>query len=146
MAKATAAEAAITRQKIIDAMLSITLEKGFEYVTLGSLAKEVGISRSGVSGHFPKRDDLILAIQPEIAKMLREQLCFDSPELFLESWKGSLESSEEFRALVRAIGPIIPVDKGFEGMKRLINGDETEVLNSIYVALGYALVHLSKEH
>lgn len=56
MAKSTQDQAAVTRHKIIDVAFKISVEKGFEFVTLGELAKAVSITRSGGNCHFKKQE------------------------------------------------------------------------------------------
>ena len=47
-----------TRQKLIDAYLSLGEENGFDTVSLGSLSKEVGITKSTIFSHFSGSGDL----------------------------------------------------------------------------------------
>jgi len=145
MAKATAEEAALTRQKIIDTALSVTISEGFEKVTLGRLAKEIGMSRSGINTHFPHRRDIAEAVEPYLAKILFELLDFSSRQAFSKSWRIAVQSSAEFRASIAALGPITPPHTGFKGLVKLIDDPDKEaVAETIYNCLGYAVVYLSE--
>ncbi|MGX8685839.1 MAG: TetR/AcrR family transcriptional regulator, partial [Spirochaetales bacterium] len=41
-----------TRQKLIDSYLALGEEYGFDTVSLGTLSKEVGITKSTIFSHF----------------------------------------------------------------------------------------------
>ena len=47
-----------TRQKLIEAYLALGEENGFDTVSLGTLSKEVGITKSTVFSHFSGSEDL----------------------------------------------------------------------------------------
>ena len=143
MAKATAQEAALTRQKIIDTALLITLEQGFDKVTLGNIAKAIPMSRSGINTHFAKKDDIARELEPILTKILYQTLDFNSCEAFYHSWVKALHNSSEFRSSISVLGPIIPPDKGFTGLMALIQGEDKQMIEAtIYRAIGYAVVNL----
>lgn len=142
MAKATQAEAAITRQKIVDAAMHITLTKGFEHVTIGNLGKIVGISRSGVNCHFKKKEDLIKVLEPRLSRILRDPLDFSSIEAFEASWKDALETNKNFAAAVKSCGPVIPSQKGMDSIASRIDADTNAAMESVYKCIGYAVYHL----
>lgn len=141
MAKSTQAEATITRQKILDAALDITLNKGFKFVTLGNLAKEVGITRSGINGHFKKKEDLIEIIIPILSKILEDPLDFSSTDAFYASWISALNSNKNFSAAVHACGPVIPPQKGMNGLIRKIDADYDDAMNCVFKCIGYAVYY-----
>ncbi|WP_411993561.1 TetR family transcriptional regulator [Agarivorans sp. DSG3-1] len=143
MAKSTQAEAAVTRQKIIDAAYHITIDKGFEHVTLGVLAKAVGITRSGINCHFKKKEDLVNVLEPIFSKMLTAPLDFSSTDAFYDSWKTALRCDHEFKAAVKACGPIIPPRKGIDGLINKLHGPRQEVEDSVLKCIGYATYTLS---
>ncbi len=47
-----------TRQKLIDSYLELGDKNGFDTVSLGSLSKEVGITKSTIFSHFSSSEDL----------------------------------------------------------------------------------------
>lgn len=47
-----------TRQKLIDSYLALGEEYGFDTVSLGTLSKEVGITKSTIFSHFAGSEDL----------------------------------------------------------------------------------------
>jgi len=51
-----------TRQRILDQAYEQASQLGLEGLTLGKLAEELGMSKSGVFAHFRSREDLQLAV------------------------------------------------------------------------------------
>src|SRR5438045_3113944 len=50
-----------TRAVILDAALAQASASGFESLTIGSLAEQTGLSKSGLFAHFGSREDLQIA-------------------------------------------------------------------------------------
>ena len=58
-----------TRVAILDAALALASAGGFESLTIGSLAEQVGLSKSGLFAHFGSREELqIAAIEAAAAR------------------------------------------------------------------------------
>jgi AcrR family transcriptional regulator len=51
-----------TREKILHAAMHMVRESGFDSLTIGETAKQVGMSKSGVFAHFASRDELLLKV------------------------------------------------------------------------------------
>jgi len=51
-----------TRATILDRALEVASEKGLEGLSIGSLAKDVGMSKSGLFGHFDSKENLQLQV------------------------------------------------------------------------------------
>jgi AcrR family transcriptional regulator len=51
-----------TREKILHAAMHMVRESGFDSLTIGETAKQVGMSKSGVFAHFESRDELLLNV------------------------------------------------------------------------------------
>ena len=51
-----------TREKILHAAMHMVRESGFDSLTIGEAAKQVGMSKSGVFAHFESRDELLLKV------------------------------------------------------------------------------------
>lgn len=51
-----------TREKILHAAMHMVRESGFENLSIGETAKQVGMSKSGVFAHFESRDELLLKV------------------------------------------------------------------------------------
>ncbi len=63
-----------TRQKIVDRALRIAAVKGLGAVSIGSLAKELKMSKSGLFIHFGSKEKLELAILEETRQIFAEQI------------------------------------------------------------------------
>jgi len=59
-----------TRVEILDVALAQASERGFESLTIGSLAERVGISKSGLFAHFGSREELQIAAIEAAARAL----------------------------------------------------------------------------
>ncbi|MCP1374672.1 TetR/AcrR family transcriptional regulator [Dyella lutea] len=62
MTAATTPKRALTRELILDHAYELARRDGLEGLTIGSLAADVGMSKSGVFAHFGSREDLLLAV------------------------------------------------------------------------------------
>ena len=51
-----------TRHAILDTALGLATELGLEGLTVGTLAKQVGMSKSGLYAHFTSKEDLQCAV------------------------------------------------------------------------------------
>lgn len=51
-----------TREKILSAAMHMARENGFDSLTIGETARQVGMSKSGVFAHFDSRDELLLNV------------------------------------------------------------------------------------
>ena len=51
-----------TREKILHVAMHMVRESGFDSLTIGETAKQVGMSKSGVFAHFESRDELLLNV------------------------------------------------------------------------------------
>src|SRR5215212_4407502 len=60
-AKARRAHGARTRQAILEAAVDIASEEGLEGLTIGRLAAELSMSKSGLFAHFGSKEELQLA-------------------------------------------------------------------------------------
>ncbi|MCD9026967.1 TetR/AcrR family transcriptional regulator [Luteimonas sp. BDR2-5] len=58
----SASKGATTREAILDRAYALACVHGLEGLTIGSLAGQVGMSKSGVFAHFGSREDLQLAV------------------------------------------------------------------------------------
>ena len=51
-----------TRQAVLDRALAMATEGGLEALTIGVLAKELGLSKSGLFAHFESKENLQTAV------------------------------------------------------------------------------------
>jgi AcrR family transcriptional regulator len=60
--KATATKGERTREAILDAALKLVSKGGLDGLTIGTLADDTGMSKSGLFAHFGSREELLLAV------------------------------------------------------------------------------------
>lgn len=60
-----ASKGELTRSRIVDGALSIARASGLEKVTIGGLAEQLTMSKSGIFAHFGSKEDLQLAVLEE---------------------------------------------------------------------------------
>ena len=67
-------KAQLTRQRILDAALSVFARKGFHDTRIDDIADEAESSKGGVYFHFPGKEQLFLALIDEFARLLETRL------------------------------------------------------------------------
>ena len=70
----TAAQALQTRHLIVSAGVDIASTQGLDAITLGRLAEELSMSKSGVIGHFGSKLDLQLGVVAEAVRIYRREV------------------------------------------------------------------------
>lgn len=55
-----------TKQKICQVAMTLFEERGFKQVSLREIAKEAGTTIGNMTYHFPKKEDLVIAIQQNL--------------------------------------------------------------------------------
>lgn len=63
-----------TRQAVLDRALAMATERGLEALTIGDLAKELGLSKSGLFAHFESKENLQAAVLETAAERFRATL------------------------------------------------------------------------
>jgi AcrR family transcriptional regulator len=66
------AKGAQTRDRILDQALQLASTDGLEGVTIGRLAQDVGLSKSGLFAHFRSKEELQLAVLATAAEKFTE--------------------------------------------------------------------------
>ncbi|PWI32358.1 transcriptional regulator [Vibrio albus] len=131
MPKRSKEDTEITIQHIMDAVAEQLLSLGYDKMSYTTLSKQTGISRTGISHHFPKKTDFILALDERIHEMFigHLDLC-DSLKTFSESWLLALNKPEFISILKLLFLHIVTTNnanefarKGVERLYRLI-GDK----------------------
>ena len=103
MPKRSKEDTEITIQKIMDAVVDQLLRLGYDKMSYTTLSQQTGVSRTGISHHFPKKTDFTAALDGRIFKMFVEHVEFDNGlEAFSSSWVKALDN-EEFRAILRLL-------------------------------------------
>ncbi|MFF3221371.1 TetR/AcrR family transcriptional regulator [Nocardia suismassiliense] len=63
-----------TRDRILDALESLLLEKGMSHVTLESVATKAGVSKGGLLYHFKSKDALLAGLVRRLTERANQQL------------------------------------------------------------------------
>ncbi len=83
MPKRSKEDTEITIQTIMDAVVDQILTLGYDKMSYTTLSKQTGISRTGISHHFPKKQDFAKALDGRIFRLFVEKLDLDN------GWMGS---------------------------------------------------------
>ncbi|WP_068718503.1 TetR family transcriptional regulator [Vibrio tritonius] len=103
MPKRSKEDTEVTIQKIMDAVVDQLIRLGYDKMSYTTLSQQTGISRTGISHHFPKKTDFASALDNRIFKMMVTHLEFNQGiEVFSESWSSALKNSE-FLAILRLL-------------------------------------------
>ncbi|UUM32130.1 TetR family transcriptional regulator [Vibrio japonicus] len=103
MPKRSKEDTEITIQKIMDAVVDQLLRLGYDKMSYTTISQQTGVSRTGISHHFPKKTDFTAALDGRIFKMFVEHVDFDNGlSAFSDSWIAALDN-EEFRAILRLL-------------------------------------------
>jgi AcrR family transcriptional regulator len=68
------AQKALTRERLVNAAMALFATKGIVNTTTADVAKAVRMSHGVVFLHFPKRDDLVIAVIDEFGRRLSVEL------------------------------------------------------------------------
>ncbi len=86
-----------TRDRILDAGLNLLSTSGFAGVTIGLLASQVGMSKSGLFAHFKSKDDIDIALLEQMFEVaqtnvvvpaMRAQQGLSRLTALVENWFG----------------------------------------------------------
>ncbi|GLR76092.1 MULTISPECIES: TetR/AcrR family transcriptional regulator [Aliivibrio] len=103
MPKRSKEDTEITIQKIMDAVIDQLLRLGYDKMSYTTLSQQTGVSRTGISHHFPKKTDFTAALDGRIFRLFAERLEMQGDkQAFIDSWIASLED-EQFRAILRLL-------------------------------------------
>src|SRR5688572_33295730 len=72
--KSTTAKGEETRAQILAAAVDQASARGFESLTIGTLAEKAGLSKSGLFAHFGSRLELQIAAVDEAARQFAERV------------------------------------------------------------------------
>ncbi|MGR5067717.1 MULTISPECIES: TetR/AcrR family transcriptional regulator [Vibrio] len=153
MPKRSKEDTEITIQKIMDAVVDQLLRLGYDKMSYTTLSQQTGVSRTGISHHFPKKTDFTAALDGRIFKMFVDHLEFDKGlEVFSQSWIKALDDSE-FLAILRLLfHHIVTSENAHEfaanGIDRLYKMAESQFgdgsAREIEWLLGRSLIQMSK--
>ncbi|GLS89870.1 hypothetical protein GCM10007916_09370 [Psychromonas marina] len=106
MAKSTQQQALLTEQRIHQAIIDIFMDKGWEAISYGSIAKHTGLSRGGVQRIVPSKGAMMGAFQGQVTEYLYQNLDFSDDASLTSSWTEALENAQFRNCLKFFIGSI----------------------------------------
>ncbi|MFD2177662.1 TetR family transcriptional regulator [Veronia pacifica] len=93
-----------TIRTILDAAVDQLIVHGYDKMSYTTLSEQTGISRTGISHHFPKKTDFISKLDDRLISILLDKLDLEGDQTsFSDSWKSALASDEKFAAVLRLI-------------------------------------------
>ncbi|MCP4323641.1 MAG: TetR/AcrR family transcriptional regulator [Psychromonas sp.] len=140
MAKSTQKQALVTENRIHQAIVDIFMEKGWEAISYGSIAKHTGLSRGGVQRIVPNKDAMMGAFQGHVSEFVSEQLDFSNEITLTESWMDALDNLQ-FRNCLKFFISAISSDspskalakKGFENFSDKVSEEKMQSLIGLSV-------------
>jgi len=144
MPRVSQQQAKQTKQRILDASLDIVLNDGVTALTFTNIADKAQVGRSNINNHFKKKNDLLTELRPQLAQIIIQSLDFRSTEHFYNSWVDAIQTKQQFCRAIDTAESFFDNESGIDGLKKLFPVDELNVENTIYMAIGYALVNLPK--
>ncbi|QXO15494.1 MULTISPECIES: TetR family transcriptional regulator [Vibrio] len=124
MPKRSKEDTEITIQTIMDAVVEQLLTLGYDKMSYTTLSQQTGVSRTGISHHFPKKTDFASALDGRMFSLFVEHLDFDNgQESFVSSWMKALDNSE-FVAILRLVFQHVVIAEraqefAYNGLERL---------------------------
>lgn len=100
MAKRSRVQTEQTINQIMDEALKQILTIGFETMSYTTLSEATGISRTGISHHFPRKSDFLVRLDGRIGHLFVAALDFSSQENLEASWMQAMQE-EHFRAVLK---------------------------------------------
>ncbi|GAL28057.1 TetR/AcrR family transcriptional regulator [Vibrio maritimus] len=153
MPKRSKEDTEITIQKIMEAVVDQIIRLGYDKMSYTTLSQQTGISRTGISHHFPKKTDFTAALDGRIFKMFVEHLEFEKGiDGFTGSWIESLKNDEFLAILKLLFHHIVTSENSHEfaskGIDRLYKLVETQYGEGsdkeLEWLIGRSLIQLSK--
>lgn len=145
-----------TRALILDAALRIVSREGLEGLTIGDLAKSVGMSKSGLFAHFGGKDQLQLSVLELVRDLFVDTVmrpAFKAPrglprvEALFENWLHHLNDSENLPAGQILIAASIELDDRPGALRDFVQKVQKDLIANIEKAARLAVEekHLRSE-
>lgn len=102
MPKRSKEETEITIRRIMDAVIDQLVRLGYDKMSYTTLSQQTGVSRTGISHHFPKKTDFVLALDDKIFSLFIGHLELEQGiDAFTQSWLSALQKTPEFTSILR---------------------------------------------
>lgn len=153
MAKRSKVDTCRTIQLILDTSCHQLLTVGYQNMSYTTLSQATQISRTGISHHFPKKTDFLIALEGRFLKLLVDRLIINEGHEALErSWKKALLNSE-FSAILKLIFHHSVIRTENSRFSQRMMNNLSEVISShlgpqaekqVEHLLGVSLVHIAR--
>jgi AcrR family transcriptional regulator len=133
------------REQLLDAAKRVVEEHGFHRVSIEAVAREAGITRPIVYGHFQDLAGLLEALiareseraLSQLARVLPTDLFGDPRETLLAALRGYLEAVREDPGTWRLV--LMPQEGAPQALHEAINAGRTAVIAQLATAMGPGL-------
>ncbi len=132
MAKNTKEGALKTEALVFQTITDLFMTQGWDAITYGSIAKQTGLSRSGVQRIVPSKEAMTKVFQSQIFSYISAQLDSKSDETLKKSWMAALKD-KKFVHCVRYVMNAVHTD--FEGKEKVI-----VILNGLFESYGEEII------
>ncbi|MBM7070507.1 TetR family transcriptional regulator [Shewanella sp. 202IG2-18] len=152
MAKRSKSQTEVTINQIMDEAFKQILSIGFEAMSYTTLSEATGISRTGISHHFPKKTDFLVKLDERIGELFVQSMNFSSVSALKESWAATL-AKPRYKAVMRLFFSLCGYNDNRLAHFRAVENLESNALNSlgeegkntVHQLIGEASVQLLKE-
>ncbi|ARD23672.1 MULTISPECIES: TetR family transcriptional regulator [Shewanella] len=120
MAKRSRIDTEITIKLILDEAFEQILTIGFENMSYTSLSNATGISRTGISHHFPRKADFLSCLDSRISARFCEGLDFSSVQLLESSWRHFI-SQDHAKAVLKLFFSLCASNQQIQGRFNTVN-------------------------
>ncbi len=137
-----------TRLVILKTALRVASIQGIEGLTIGELAKKVGMSKSGLFAHFKNRDDLQLEVLKLAAQEFVEKVMkpsFEKPrgeariKAMFKNWIAHVDGSEEVAGGIVLISASIELDDRPGKLRDFVSRAQKDLIQNIEKAARIAI-------
>lgn len=91
-----------TIQTILRAVEEQIITLGYDKMSYTTLSQQTGISRTGISHHFPKKTDFMASLEATFINTLSAPLNLtNGRKEFMSSWREAFRTSHAFKATLR---------------------------------------------
>ncbi|PKG80709.1 hypothetical protein CXF85_21565 [Colwellia sp. 75C3] len=87
------------REVLNDIILQMFFDKGWDYLTYGTIAEASGFRRSTIQGYFKTSNDFSKALAGKVFPYILSKLSLDSRAEFVKSWDTSIDD-DKFRYII----------------------------------------------
>lgn len=119
MAKRSRVETELTVNQILDEAFKQILTIGFEAMSYTTLSAATGVSRAGISHHFPRKTEFLVRLDERIGQFFIEGVDFSSLESLQQSWVALMQHPERKAVLKLFFSLCGNVDDSVKTLKSL---------------------------